>query len=355
PSYADLQRVATEALEQQAATAEILRVISQSPTDVQPVFDSIVRSAARLCSANDAQVLRVEGEELRLVAAHGTPSMPSVRRLTRGHVVGRAVIDRKTIHVRDHAQARAEYTETTGARYGVQSALAVPLLCEGVALGVIRISRTEIRPFTDNQIALLQTFADQAVIAIENVRLFTELQEKNRALTQAHAQVSETLDQQTATSEILRVISGSPTDVQPVFDIIVENAGRLCDAVYCVVYRFDGALVHVAAHRNMNAAILAELQRLYPRALDGKTVVGRSILDCRPFQVEDARSPEAPPMSVVFAERLGYRTLLSVPMLREGIPVGAIALARREAGLFTVAEVELVRTFADQAVIAIEN
>src|SRR5262249_49893078 len=152
-----------------------------------------------------------------------------------------------------------------------------------------------------------------------------------------------------------RAISSSPADVDPVFDAIVENAGRLCDAVYCVVYRFDGVHVHVAAHRNMNAAILAELQRHYPRALDGMTVVGRSILDRQPFQVEDARGPQAPPMSVVFAERLGYRTLLSVPMLREGLPIGAIALARREARLFTEAEVQLVKTFADQAVIAIEN
>src|SRR5262249_29363218 len=246
PSYADLQRVATEALEQQAATAEILRVISQSPTDVQPVFDSIVRSAARLCSANDAQVLRVEGADLRVGAAAGTPSMPSVRRLTRGHLVGRAVIDRKTIHVRDHAQARAEYTETTGARYGVQSALAVPLLHEGVALGVIRISRTEIRPFTDNQIALLQTFADQAVIAIENVRLFKELEARNRALT-------ESLDQQTATSEILRVISRSQTDVQPVFDTIVRSAVRLCDGLFSALYQFDGERLDLVAEHNYTA------------------------------------------------------------------------------------------------------
>ena len=148
--------------------------------------------------------------------------------------------------------------------------------------------------------------------------------------------------------------SNSPADVEPVFDAIVENAGRLCDAVYCVVYRFDGVLVHVAAHRNMNAAILVELQRHYPRALDGMTVVGRSILDRRPFQVEDARGPQAPPMSVVFAERLGYRTLLSVPMLREGLPIGAIALARQEARLFTEAELELVQTFADLAWVRIK-
>jgi signal transduction histidine kinase len=179
----------TESLEQQTATSEILRVISSSPTDAQPVFDAIAANAARLCSANDAQVLRVEGEMLRLVAAFGVSAMPSVRRLTRGHVVGRAVIDRKTIHYRDLGQALAEYPETTAAQYGVQSALAVPLLRDGVALGVIRISRTEIRPFTDKQIALLQTFADQAVIAIENVRLFKELEASNQEIAEKSRQI----------------------------------------------------------------------------------------------------------------------------------------------------------------------
>ncbi len=178
-SYADVQRSLTEALARENATSEILRVIRSSPADLLPVFDAIAANAARLCSANDAQVLRVEGAGLRLVAASGTPSMPSVRRLTRGHLVGRAVIDRQTIHVRDLTQALAEYPESTAAQYGVQSALAVPLLRDGVAVGVIRVSRTEIQPFTDQQIALLRTFADQAVIAIENVRLFKELQARN--------------------------------------------------------------------------------------------------------------------------------------------------------------------------------
>ena len=183
----------TEALEQQTATSEILGVISRSPTDTQPVFDAIATNAARLCSANDAQVLRVEGEVLRLVAAFGARSMPAMRRLSRGHLVGRAVVDRKTIHVRDLAEAQADYPESTAPLYGVQSALAVPLLREGVALGVIRISRTEIRPFTDKQIALLKTFADQAVIAIENVRLFNELADKSRQLEIASQHKSEFL------------------------------------------------------------------------------------------------------------------------------------------------------------------
>jgi len=237
-----------EALERQTATSEILRVISSSPTETQPVFDIIAANAARLCAARDAQVLRVEGDVLRLVSAYGSPSMPPVRAISRGHAVGRAVIDRQTIHVRDMAQAIAEFPETSAPQHGVESVLAVPLLREDVAVGVIRISRTQRQPFTEQQIALLQTFADQAVIAIENVRLFKELEEKNKALTEAHAQVMETLEQQTATTEILRVISSSPTDLQPMLDAVGENAARLCDASNALILRVDGDVVRLVAH-----------------------------------------------------------------------------------------------------------
>ena len=335
PSYADVQRSLTEALEQQAATSEILRVISSSPTDVQPVFDAIAANAARLCSANDAQVLRVEGEGLRLVAAFGAPSMPSVRRLTRGHLVGRAVIDRKTIHVRDLAQALAEYPETTAALYGVQSALAVPLLREGVALGVIRISRTEIRPFTDNQVVLLQTFADQAVIAIENVRLFND--------------TKEALERQTATAEILRVISSSPTDMQPVFDTIVHNAARLCDAFDATLGLADGDEFVQRAHHGPIEAVLGAR---YP--LLG-TVSGRAILEARVIQVENLAEASDYSVGRQLAQRVGYRTTLIVPLLREGVAIGFIGLRRTEVQPFTDKQIALLQTFADQAVIAIEN
>jgi two-component system, NtrC family, sensor kinase len=222
----------TEALDQQTATSEILKVIASSPTDVQPVFDAIARNAARLCSANDAQVLRVEGETLRLVAAFGVPSMPSVRQLTRGHLVGRAVIERRTIHIRDWSAAEvlAEYPESTR-RYGVQSALAVPLLRDGVALGVIRISRTEIRPFTDKQIALVKTFADQAVIAIENVRLFKELEARTHDLTRSVGELR-------ALGEVGQAIS-STLDLQAVLSTIVARATELSGTDAGVVYEYD--------------------------------------------------------------------------------------------------------------------
>jgi GAF domain-containing protein len=347
----------TEALEQQTATADILRVISSSPTDTQPVFEAIAANAARLCSANDAQVLRLEGDALRLVAAFGAPSMPSARRLTRGHLVGRAVIDRKTIHVRDLTQALAEYPETTAAGFGVQSALAVPLLREGVALGVIRISRTEVRPFTDKQIALLQTFADQAVIAIENVRLFKELEARNKDL-------GETLERQTATADILRVISQAQTDAQPVFEAIADSAKRLLDAWSVLVFRCDGELVRLAAARGgrpgSSEAIMERLGAEWSRpvGLTGRTMLTRTVQQIVDVETDTSWGPlssSAGPGLRENARERGWRSTIQVPMLRGNDVVGIIGVTHAQPGEFSPAEIALLQTFADQAVIAVEN
>src|SRR5215510_5120008 len=228
PSYADVQRSLTEALEQQTATGEILRIISSSPSDIKPVLDAVARSAMRLCESYDAMIMLREGEELHFPVHHGPirqTAQLTRRAISRGWVAGRAVLDRQPVHVHDLVTAGAEFPmgQADAVRAGYRTTLSVPLLREGEAIGVIHLRRREVRPFTDNQIALLQTFADQAVIAIENVRLFTELEARNRDLTEA-------LDQQTATSEVLRVISSALTDVQPVFRAILERATRLCGA-----------------------------------------------------------------------------------------------------------------------------
>src|SRR5215831_600083 len=251
PSYTDLQRVATEALEQETATAEILRAMSGNPPDLEQVLGIIVTNAARVCGAHDASVHLLEAERLRLVAHHGPVPIIAAGRdmpLSRGLVGGRAVLDREPVHVHDVSQAD-DFPEGRefGRQIGFKTILAVPLLRGGAGIGVVTIRRVEAHPFTDKQIALLQTFTDHAVIAIENVRLFTELQQKNQALTQAHAQVSGALEQQTAASEILRVISSSPTDVQPVFDTIARSAATLCDGFISGVFRLEGDLVDLVA------------------------------------------------------------------------------------------------------------
>jgi GAF domain-containing protein/anti-sigma regulatory factor (Ser/Thr protein kinase) len=347
----------TEALEQQTATGEILRVIASSPTDLQPVLDTVARSAAELCEASDASVLRLHDESLRRVAKFGDippgageEGLP----LNRDSVAGRALIDRRTIHVHDLAAEGAEFpvSRNLRARVGHRTIIATPLLRGDVPLGAISIRRMEMRPFSDKQLALLETFAAQAVIAIENVRLFTELQEKNRLLTEAHVRVTESLEQQTATAEILRVMSSSPTDVQPVFEAIIQSAVQLCEAVNGGVFRFDGSLIHLVAQHGMTPAAFDAARSVWPRPPGRGSTTGRAILTRAVVHTDIAEDPEYELGVLVQA---GFRTVLSVPMLRDGDPLGVISVTREEGRPFTDGQIALLETFADQAVIAIEN
>src|SRR5262245_3269770 len=358
PSHADVQRSLTEALEQQTATGEILRIISSSPSDIKPVLDAVARSAMRLCESYDAMIMLREGEELHFAVHHGPirgPVQFTGRAISRGWVAGRTVLDRQTIHVHDLAAAGAEFPvgQADAVRAGYRTTLSVPLLREGEAIGVIHLRRREVRPFTDNQIGLLQTFANQAVIAIGNVRLFTELQEKNRALTDAHAQVSESLEQQTATSEVLKVISRSAFDLQPVFETLVENAVRLCGAEHGAIRRFDGERLHAAAQYNASPQFEAYLKE-NPIAPGRGSAAGRAALERQTIHIEDALSE---PEYTFGLQHLvdPIRTVVAIPMVRAGALLGVITIHRYEVRPFTDKQIALLQTFADQAVIAIEN
>jgi GAF domain-containing protein len=322
-----------EALEQQTATSEILRVISRSPTDVQPVFDVISERAEKLCDAEISIVSLVDGELIQLAALHGVSekAVEVVRRIfpmprDAETLMARAVRRGTLVHMPD-VLADAEYGYKGTARTtGQRGCLAVPMVREGQVIGTIFVARRQPGLFSKTQVELLKTFADQAVIAIENVRLFNELEGKNVALTAAHAQVTEALEQQTATAEILRVISSSPTDVQPVFDAIVESAVRLCDARYGAVFSFDGDLLHLAAHYNFSETWLEGVGKQYPMRPTRTHISGRAILSGSVVQIPDFRlDPEyGSPLMAVH----GFRSLLAAPILRGDTPVGVIVIYR---------------------------
>ncbi|HEU4341215.1 MAG TPA: GAF domain-containing protein, partial [Candidatus Binatia bacterium] len=340
----------TEALEQQTATSEVLKVISRSAFDLQPVLDTLIENASRLCEADHGSIHKAEGDSFPLVAAYGYSPYPDLLqfikqnppRRGRHTVAGRVVLQRQAVHIPD-LRADPEYDYGTKF-FEPRSVLGVPLLREGVPIGVIIIFRTEVKPFTDKQIQLVTTFADQAVIAIENVRLFQELQGRNAVLREA-------LEQQTATSEILRVIASSPTDVQPVLDVVAENAAKLCEATDASILQIEGDTLRLAASFGPLPAIADR------RPLNRETPSGRAILDRQTIHIRDLLEhlDEFPPQARTRGLQGGLRTLLATPLYRERVPIGAILIRRTEVRPFTDKQISLLKTFADQAVIAIEN
>jgi len=356
----DRNQELAEALEQQTATSEILRAISSSPTDIKPVLEAVVHAAARFCGAPDVALLRLENGVLRGAAAIGqfadalrlgVGSVDALEiPLTPGSVSGRAALERRTVHVHDLAAERVDefpVGRELQRKFGHRTIVITPLMREGTPVGVIGLFRLEVMPFSDKQVALLNTFAAQAVIAIENVRLFTELQARNRDLTEA-------LAQQTATSEILRVISRSPTDVQPVFDIIAQRAGKLCDADVAVVSRFDGTLIELAAIDGLVPEGVKMVSTLFPMKIDAQTVTARVVRNAAVVHIPDVLAEQSYELKD-FARAAQYRGALGVPIVRNREVIGSIFVGRANPGLFADAQVELLRTFADQAVIAIEN
>jgi GAF domain-containing protein len=340
----ELKRERDEARAQQAATAEVLRVISQSPTDVQPVLQAVVAAARRFCgAADDAGITLREDSELVVVAHAGSRLDGTIGRrdpIDRSSARGRSIIDGVSVHIPDLlAPEAAEFgrAQDQARELKFRAVLAVPMLRDGGAVGCITLRKPEPGHFTPRQIELLETFAAQAVIAIENVRLFTEL--------------SESLDQQTATSEVLRAISQSPTDVQPVLNVVVNAARRFCGASDVVIGLRDGDELAIAAHEGPLGRPPAR------RRLDRSSTQGRAIIDARTIHNPDFEQldPTEWAKGIALSREFGFRSALGAPMLRDGVAIGTILLRRPEPGPFTPRQIELLETFAAQAVIAIEN
>jgi len=341
-----------ESLQRQTATADVLKVISSSPGELKPVFQAMLENAVRICEANFGALYLWEGDAFRIAALHNPPSAyaearrrnPVLRPIPET-ALARVATSKQTVQIAD-VQGEPAYRSTPAHLIGLEmgglrTVLSVPMLKEGELIGAFNLHRQEVRPFSDKQVELVTNFANQAVIAIENTRLLNELRES--------------LQQQTATADVLKVISRSTFDLQTVLDTLVESAVRLCEARFGAVFRLHRDLLHVGAHYNFQPAQLAILRGLYPMAPNLGYISGRAILTGIPVQIPDVLA-DTEYVGHQAAKEAGFRSMLAVPLLlRGGQALGAIIVYRAEPGAFSERQLALLQTFADQAAIAIEN
>ena len=372
-----LVRELNEALEREAAASEVLHVISGTPEDLQPVFASVLANAVRLCEANFSVLLLKEGETFRLGAAHNAPAAyvefrkrePTIKMSS---MLARVTSTKQLLHIHDciedpfYKQEDPSYRQGDAGfvRFvdlcGVRTLLAAPMIKDNKVIGIIPVYRQEVRPFTDQQIELVKNFAAQAVIAIENTRLLNELRQRTTDLTERTADLTEALEQQTATSEVLQTISSSPGDLEPVFSAMLENAVHVCNASFGNIYRWDGEVFSLLATFNTPPAFV-EYRRHSPNVPpDPGSAFDRIVATKTTVHIHDATTLEAyversNPGLVAAIELGGTRTHLFVPLLKEDELLGVFTVFRPEVRPFTDKQIELVKNFAAQAVIAIEN